>query len=227
MAAILATELPVHRLDVDTYNRMVVARAFEGIDVELADGLLVDREVDRGDAIHRLDVDTYNRMVLTGALEGLRIELLDGLLVEMSPISPAHTMVVTMLMRHFAAAPRWWTQVQSPVEIRPRSEPEPDLLVAAHRPPPGQHLRKALLAIEVAVSSQRTDRGRKVALYAQAGIPTYWLVDVPGRAVEVRTHPNSDGYAHCETYSEGSVVPSPLDGVDDLDIAALLADVEA
>jgi Uma2 family endonuclease len=225
MAASVATELPLHRLDVETYRQLVEAGALEGLDVELLDGLLVDREGVVGGPIHRIDVETYNRMVLTGALEGLHIELLDGLLVEMSPISPGHTVVVTRLMRHFALAPRWWTQVQSPVEIQPRSEPEPDLLVAAHEPPPGQHLRGALLAVEVTVSSHRADRGRKAALYSGAGIPTYWLVDVPGRAIELRTAPGPGGYAQCEIYPEGSVVPSPLGGVDDLDVAALLADI--
>jgi len=225
MATQLATALPVYRLDADTCRRLVEDGALEGIDVELLDGLLVDRVGNGEPRLHQLDVDTYNRMVLTGALDGLHIELLDGLLVEMSPISPAHTAVVTRLMRHFAAAPRWWTQVQSPLELWPRSELEPDMLIAAHEPPPGEHLRGALLAIEVAVSSHRADRGRKVALYAHAGIPTYWLIDVPGRAVEVRTHPGPDGYAFCETHREGALVRSPLAGVDDLDVTALLAGV--
>ncbi|HTC60841.1 MAG TPA: Uma2 family endonuclease [Solirubrobacteraceae bacterium] len=223
--ATATSDLPLYRLDVDTCHRLADAGALDGMDVELLDGLLIDKDSAREDPIHRIDVDTYNRMVLTGALDGLHIELLDGLLVEMSPISPAHTVVVTRLMRHFAAAPQWWTQVQSPVEIRPRSEPEPDLLVAASEPPPGQHLRGALLAIEVAVSSHRADRGRKATLFSEADISTYWLVDLPGRAIEVRTRPGRHGYEQYEVYHEGSVVPSPLDGVADLDIAALLADV--
>jgi Uma2 family endonuclease len=227
MAAVASTDLPLYRLEVDTYHRLAETGVLDGMDVELLDGLLIDKDSTREDPIHRIDVETYNRMVLTGALEGLRIELLDGLLVEMSPISPAHTVVVTLLMRHFAIAPRWWTQVQSPVEAHPRSEPEPDLLVAAHQPPPGQHLRTALLVVEVAVTSHWLDRSRKATLYAAADIPSYWLVDVPGRAVEVRTQPGPHGYEQCRTYREGSLVPSPLDGVDDLDVAALLAKVES
>lgn len=223
--ATATSDLPLYRLNVDTYHRLAEAGALDGMDVELLEGLLINKECSREDPIHRIDVDTYNRMVLTGALDGLHIELLDGLLVEMSPISPAHTVVVTRLMRHFATAPQWWTQVQSPVEIRPRSEPEPDLLVAASEPPPGQHLHGALLAIEVAVSSHRADRGRKATLFSEADIPTYWLVDLPGRAIEVRTRPGRHGYEQCEVYPEGGVVPSPLNGVDNLDIATLLADV--
>jgi Uma2 family endonuclease len=177
--------------------------------------------------IHRLDVEAYNRMVESGALQGQRVELLEGLIVEMSPLSPAHNAVVTRLMRHFATAPRWWMQVQSSIEVAPSAEPEPDVVIAADKPPPGQHLRTALLVIEVAVSSHMVDRNVKTKLYARAGVPTYWVVDVPGRAIEIRTQPDSSGYAHCAIHQEGSVVPSPLDGVDDLDIAALLADVVA
>jgi Uma2 family endonuclease len=69
------------------------------------------------------------------------------------------------------------------------------------------------------------DRNLKADRYAQADIPTYWLVDVPGRAVEVRTSPGPRGYERCETYREGGVVPSPLDGVDELDVSVLLAAV--
>lgn len=173
--------------------------------------------------LHRLDVETYNRIVASGALEGQRVELLDGLIVEMSPQSPAHSIVITRLMRHFATEPRWWTQVQAPLEVRPDSEPEPDLAVLDAEPSADEHPRTALLVIEVAVSSLLVDRNVKAARYAQAGIPTYWLVDVRARAVEVRTLPGDDGYGACETYREGALVPSPLQGVADLDVAALLA----
>jgi Uma2 family endonuclease len=172
--------------------------------------------------LHRLDVETYNRIVASGALEGQQVELLDGLIVEMSPQSPAHSTVIRRLARHFAAAPRWWTDVQLPLEVRPDSEPEPDLAVLDAEPPAGEHPRSAVLVIEVAISSQLIDRNVKAMRYAQAGIPTYWLVDVPGRTVEVRTLPGRDGYGDCETCREGALLPSPLQGVADLDVAALL-----
>jgi Uma2 family endonuclease len=175
--------------------------------------------------LHRLDVETYNRIVASGALEGRRVELLDGALVEMSPQSPAHATVVRHLMRHFASEPKLWIDAQLPLEVRPNSEPEPDLAVRDHEPPPGEHPRSALLVIEVAVTSQLIDRNVKAAKYAAANIPTYWLIDVPGRAVEVRTNPGPDGYTHCETYAPPASVPSPLPGIADLDIAALLTGV--
>lgn len=225
MAVTTAPTLPLYRLDTDTYRRLVEAGALAGMDVELRDGLLVERNSDGETQVHRLDVGTYNRMVLTGALDGLHVELLDGLLVEMSPLSPPHNLVVTRLMRHFAAVPRWWTQVQCSLEVPPRGEPEPDLVIAANMPLPGRHLCDALLVIEVAVSSHRVDRGRKARLYAETNIPTYWLIDVPGRAVEARTQPDANSYTQCDAYHEGSLVPAPLDGVADLDVRSLLSDI--
>lgn len=175
--------------------------------------------------LHRLDVETYDRMVECGALEGQRVELLEGLIVEMTPISPAHDTVVTRLMRHFATAPRWWTRVQSSLQVPPHAEPEPDLAVFEQEPSPRHHPTTALLAIEVAVSSHMIDRNVKAKLYAQAGIPTYWIVDVPGRAIEIRTEPGPSGYGRCDTHREDGTVPSPLAGVGDLDLAALFSGI--
>jgi Uma2 family endonuclease len=177
--------------------------------------------------IHRLDVDTYNQIVASGALEGQRVELLDGVLVHMSPQSPAHSLVITMLMRHFAATPRWWTRVQSPLEVRPDSEPEPDLALFAERPPPNRHPSTARLAVEVAVSSQMIDRNVKAAKYARAGIPTYWLIDVPARTVEVYTQPGEQGYDRCERYRADATLPCELEGVPDIDLAALFEGIES
>jgi Uma2 family endonuclease len=227
MATVASTDLPLYRIDVDTYHRLAAAGALEGMDIELLEGLLIDKDSAREDPIHRIDIGAYHRMVASGALDGKRIELLEGLLVEMSPKSPAHILVVNRLMRHFVVAPGLWVQVQDPIEAAWDCEPEPDLAIGEHEPLNRRLLRCPPLVIEVAVTTHWLDRGKKADLYAAADIPNYWLVDVPGRAIEVRTQPGRHGYERCQTHNEGSVVPSPLNGVADLDIAALLADVES
>jgi Uma2 family endonuclease len=171
--------------------------------------------------IHRLDVETYGRMVASGALEGEPVELLEGLLVEMSPQGPAHAEVIMRLTRHMANA-QAWLRVQLPMEILPDSTPEPDLALATEKPPVGHHPNGALLVVEVAVTLHRVARSEKARLYAQAGVPTYWVVDVPGKTVEVRTDPSLKGYRRCETYGVGAQVPSPAPGVTDLDVGWLL-----
>ncbi len=224
MATLAAPALPIYRLDVETYDRLVASGALDGLDVELLDGMLVDRSCGRSDPLHRLDVGTYERMVATGALEGLPIELLEGLLVEVNPQSEEHAKVIMRLTRHLATA-RAWLRVQLPLEAEWGSVPEPDLALTEERNPSDRHPRTALLAVEVAVSSHKKDRDTKANMYAWAPVPTYWLVDVPGRAVEVRSDPGPEGYRRCEISGVGATVPSPAPGVDDLDVAALLEGV--
>jgi Uma2 family endonuclease len=215
-----ASTLPLYRMDVETYMRLVDAGALDGVDVELLDGLLIDSEPGRGDPVHRFDTDTYNRMVATGALESERVELLEGLLVAVSPHSPEHARVIEELTARLASA-RASLRVQLPVEPSPGSEPEPDLALMEQIPSPHRHPQTLLLAVEVAVSSHRRDREVKAGLYAGAGVPTYWLVDVPGRAVEVYSDPGPEGYRHCEIYGAGATVPSPAEGLPDLDVGEL------
>jgi Uma2 family endonuclease len=172
--------------------------------------------------LHRLDLETYNQMVVSGALEGEPVELLEGLLVEvMSPQSPECAAAIERLERHLASTEAR-LRTQLPLEVPPDSEPEPDLALLAEKPPTGRHPHTALLTVEVAVTSHEADRGLKVELYSRADVPTYWLVDVPGKAIEVRTDPGPEGYGRCEIYKPGDRVPSPAEGVADLDVAALL-----
>jgi Uma2 family endonuclease len=213
--------LPLYRMDGGTYDRLVEAGGMEGLDVELREGLLVDRGRNGRDPIHRLDTETYNRMVETGVLEGEPVELLDGLLVEMSPQGDSHVVAIMRLTRHFRAAEAW-LMVQLPLEASARSKPEPDLaLIRDGSRPNWRRPGAALLVVEVAVTSHAKDRGKKLEIYAQAGIPTYWLVDVPARTVEVRTGPAAKGYGRCEMYGIGKSVQPPAEGVPDLDLAWL------
>jgi Uma2 family endonuclease len=219
------SSLPLYRMDAEIYERLVEAGALEGLDVELREGLLVDRGRSVRDRIHRLDIETYDRMVETGALEDEPVELLDGLLVEMSPQGDSHITAIVLLTRHFRMA-KAWLMVQLPLEARPRSKPEPDLALVRDGPRPDwRSPGAALLTIEIAVTSHRKDRGKKLEVYAQAGVPAYWLIDVPGRKIEVRTNPGPDGYGHCEVYGIGASVPSPAEGVPDLDVAWLFEDL--
>lgn len=176
--------------------------------------------------VHHLDVETYDQMVASGALEDQRVELLEGLIVDMSPQSADHARVMEVLVGHFAHA-NARLRVQSPLPIPPDSEPEPDLALVAEKPVPGRHPRTALVVVEIAVSSQWIDRNLKAKLYARAGVPVYWLVDVPRRIVEIRTRPRDDDYERCEIFGIGEQVPSAAEGVPTLDVATLFADVTA
>jgi Uma2 family endonuclease len=214
--------LPLYRLDTDTYNRLVDAGALEGVEVELLEGLLINKWPHRDDCIHRLDVGTFERMVASGELEGRPIELLEGLLVEVSPEGPEHAAVISRLTSFLASA-CGCLSVQLPLETQWGSLPEPDLMLTEGKRSLHRHPRTALLAVEVAVSSHDRDRETKVGMYASAPVLTYWLVDVPARTIEVRSEPGPQGYGRCDIYGLGTKVPSPAEGVAELDVTELFA----
>jgi len=84
------------------------------------------------------------------------------------------------------------------------------------------HPVTALLVVEVAVSSLRIDTAIKPALYAAAGVPELWVIDVPGHAVRVFADPRPEGYTTTRTVREGAITPSAVEA-EPLDTAALLA----
>ena len=68
------------------------------------------------------------------------------------------------------------------------------------------HPQSALLVVEVADDSIRKDRLVKARLYALAGVPEYWIVNLPNRVVEVFRTPSSNGYLQMTTLAAGDVL---------------------
>jgi Uma2 family endonuclease len=164
----------------------------------------------------RFTVDEVNQMVEQGILgEDEHVELLDGELVVMSPQGPPHASQVADLVHRLTKAydGKGHVRPQLPLEVPPHSIPEPDLAVVRGDPrdyrqrhPVG---RDVLLVIEVARTSQRIDR-KKIRIYALAGAPTYWLIDLPKNQVEVFRRPSAEGeYAEHVVYGVGQDIPLP------------------
>jgi Uma2 family endonuclease len=150
---------------------------------------------------HRLTLDEYHRLGEAGILgENHRVELLEGQLVDMSPIGPRHALAVDALteLSVIAVAGRAGVRVQNPIVLDGATEPQPDIVLVrrpwhgyptAH-PQPGD----IFLVIEVADTSRETDRGAKLELYARAGIPEFWIVDLMTDGVLVCRNPGGDRY---------------------------------
>ena len=123
-----------------------------------------------------------------------RIELLDGEIITMASINEPHAdgtdqLSTTLTYRLYERAR---VRVQGPVQLNDRSLPQPDIAVLRLRP--DYHRRHPLpadvyLLVEVADSSLASDRSVKLALYADAGIPEVWIVNVPARQVEAYDNP--------------------------------------
>jgi Uma2 family endonuclease len=163
-------------------------------------------------------------MVEAGILaEDERVELLHGVLTEVSPQSPEHVELIQRLTRWLGAAgPRFVVRPQFPLTVPDRTSlPEPDIAVVE----PGGYLRAhpdgALLVVEVSASSLATDTKIKPELYAVAGVPDYWVVDIAARRLRVYREPGAEGYA-TQTVLGPRGLAAPL-GVDvaPLDLAEL------
>lgn len=174
----------------------------------------------------RFTADEYHRMAEAGVLRhDDRVELVDGEIVEMTPIGSRHAACVDRLMvlLQRCAEGRGSLRVQGPIRLDAHSEPQPDLSVlrsradfyASAHPAPGD----VLLVVEVADASFRYDRDIKVGLYAHAGIPETWLVDLQNERVDVFTHPAPQGYRSSRQIRRGDRLTSQA-----LPAASLLVD---
>jgi Uma2 family endonuclease len=165
----------------------------------------------------------YDKMVEMGLFEDERIELLAGVLVQMSPSGPAHAHAVRRLTELFVIALQGRAVVgpQLPIALGDDSEPEPDLVVSPAGDYTREHPSQAHLIIEVADSSLRKDRRIKGALYAAAGIPEYWLVNLVDKVFEVHRDPRPAGYDSIVRVGRGETItplrfPDLLVAIDDV-----------
>jgi Uma2 family endonuclease len=174
-------------------------------------------------SVHRFSVDDVVAMHAAGILDDdVRRELVDGVLIDMNPPSPRHAGVVQWLNKHFVigAQDRFDVRVQDAVLTPDGGFRSPDLMVIAQ----GGRDRlpdSALLVVEVASSSRARDLW-KAAVYAEAGVAEYWIVDVDRDEVLVHREPSDAAYATVERFAPGQVIV-PLIDVPSVDVSALLA----
>ena len=145
---------------------------------------------------HRFTREEYYRMGEAGLFAEERVELLGGQIITMPPQNPSHagttsglgTVVIRLLGANFTV------RIQAPIVLNDWSEPEPDIAVCRLDPDSYRHAHPTasdtLLLIEVAGSSLAYDRRRKVAAYAESGIPEYWIVNLVGHRIEVFDAPD-------------------------------------
>jgi Uma2 family endonuclease len=171
---------------------------------------------------HQLTVAQYHRMIQTGVLgEDDPIELIEGYMVTKMPRSPEHDYAIRTLDKRLQRlVPDTFTVSNQCAATLNDSEPEPDFTVARggettyrdHHPGPAD----TALIIEVSASSLPFDRTDKARVYARAGIPVYWIVNVVDKQIEVLTQPSgpcdTPAYAQTDVYATGTSVPVVLDG---------------
>jgi Uma2 family endonuclease len=177
----------------------------------------------------RFSVAEYHRLIELGMLtEDDNLELLEGYLVHKMSRNPPHDAAIQKgTKRWLRLLPAGWDlRVQSAITLT-ESEPEPDFAIVRGdentyltRHPSAADIG---LVVEVSDSTLPGDRDDKGRIYARAGIPCYWIVNLNDRQVEVYTLPSgpvSDPkFAQRVDYRPGDSVSLALGGTAQVQVA--------
>jgi Uma2 family endonuclease len=153
-------------------------------------------------------VDAYFDLVKQGVLvEGDHVELLEGVIVAEPPMDPPHASAVDRVAETLrrVVAGRAAVREDKPLIIGDRSVPEPDVAIVPGRPHDyaTRHPTAALLVVEVSDSSLPQDRLSKARIYAGAGIPEYWIVNLRADALEIFRAPDPDQRVYTDRFTAG------------------------
>jgi hypothetical protein len=177
----------------------------------------------------RFSVAEYHKLIELGILtEDDNLELLDGYLVHKMSRNPPHDSCLHLTLRAFLRVlPAGWSvRIQSAVTLSD-SEPEPDIAAVRgdERRYTARHPGSADVGVVVEVSDSTLpgDRDDKGRIYAAAGIPSFWIINLVDRQVEVYTSPSGPaaqpGFSQRSVYRTGDSVPLVLDGTTVAQIA--------
>lgn len=167
---------------------------------------------------HRFSLEQYEQMLESGIFGAEeRLELLDGEIIDMAPQKSRHATAIQLLDQVLRSVfgQGYCIRTQLPLRLDAFSEPEPDVAVVIGNPRDYRdaHPDTALLIVEVAESTLAYDRTRKLAAYARAGIPEYWILDLGAETLEVCRRADSGSYLE-RRILEGTARVAPL-GMDE------------
>jgi len=142
----------------------------------------------------------YERLIDLGVFQpGEDIELIGGELMVAEPQGAPHYTAIRKTAKALEAAfgPGWEVRTEGPIGLDDESEPEPDVAVVPGAPDDyaRAHPSRPALTVEVAEASLALDRQRKGSLYARAGLPDYWVLNLVDRVLEVYREPAPDSAA--------------------------------
>ena len=160
-----------------------------------------------------ITVDQYECLVREGCFEqpsgapsSGQIELINGRIVHMNPQGPQHASPIDLLTEWSfqVANHRFRIRIEKAI-VLPQCDscPEPDLAWVEKQIYQTSHptAEQVFLVIETSVSSVRYDAVVKSELYATAGIPEYWQLDVPSREMRIHLDPAGGRYRSVTTHA--------------------------
>jgi Uma2 family endonuclease len=168
----------------------------------------------------RWTVKEYFKISETGVFDDRRVELINGEIVEMPSQAHPHRTSLSKTSRAFISAfdqQHHWVVIQGTLLLPPHGAPDPDLhIFDVPTGTPDQDLPLPFLLIEISDSTYLKDSGPKLRMYAKAGIPDYWILNLPKDRLEVYRQPEKVSsmpakwrYARTDFFGRGETV-SPL-----------------
>lgn len=148
-------------------------------------------------------VAEIRQMVDAGIIaEDENFELIDGEVVPISPKGNQHEVIKSALNVSLARQKPddLRLAIESSLYLDERTFLEPDFILYPKRLlPEDASGTDILLAVEVAASSMKYDRGLKAKIYARHGVHELWVIDADTRVTWVHRRPQADGqWGHIE-----------------------------
>ncbi|MGH9039924.1 MAG: Uma2 family endonuclease [Acidimicrobiia bacterium] len=154
--------------------------------------------------------------------DGRRYELVGGAIVMTPAPGPVHQLISARLQRLLEdAAPADHAVFDAPIDLDlpGQQRVQPDLVVLPWSSVGSERLAlPVLLVVEIVSAGSRThDTITKRSVYADAGIPAYWIVDPAGEITALRL--SDDGTYH--PYAQGAAITVDWPATVAVDVAAL------
>ena len=155
-------------------------------------------------AVYPVSVGFYHEASRLGMI-GEDVELLEGVIFRKMAKSPLHEWLIEFFKRHLEAVcgPGYFVGKERPITCA-RSEPEPDLAVFSGdwTDYKDHHPTTAALVVEISINTQVRDLG-KAAIYAEAGVLEYWLVEPEAGRITIHSEPSGSEYGKVVVVAKG------------------------
>jgi Uma2 family endonuclease len=142
----------------------------------------------------------YRLLIQEGYLPDGKVELVNGEIWEKIGQGRWHIAAVTWIMKALGEVfgiDR--LQTQSSLPVGEYDDPQPDVAVLElgmdHYLEEEPRLSEILLVVEASDTTLHADLTEKARQYGSAGIPEYWVVDIPNRQLHLFRQPVESGYA--------------------------------
>jgi Uma2 family endonuclease len=167
---------------------------------------------------YKWSIDSYHQIIAAGILDDRSVELLQGEIIVMSPEGEFHAYYNTEVADYLRELLGNKVKIRDakPITLPNDSEPAPDIAIVKplgtayleHHPYPDD----IFWLIEFANTTLKKDLGIKKNIYAAAGIPEYWVVNLQATELKVFRNLIDGEYREELTVTTGSIQPRSFPG---------------